>query len=153
MRAVDGVAAIGPDRAAAIPPTLGGGWIARSASRVGWSLLANAHINRIRRPHPTSLGYRLRSATLPENGEGCCGAIVLSFRVRSAKTAAPFSCTNIRFTFQTAGEQTPKLRRPCSRKARGAPVFFPHPKGAKPPKNQGGQSADKRWCGTPHPVA
>ena len=30
-------------------------------------------------PHPASLGYRLRSATLPENGEGCCGAILREF--------------------------------------------------------------------------
>src|SRR3954451_22201240 len=48
----------------------------------------------------------------------------------------------LRFTFQTAGaliQKNPKLRRPCSRKARGAPAF-PVPsliRGMLPHKREG----------------
>jgi len=41
--------------------------------------------------------------------------------------------------------KNPKLRRPCSRKARGAPAFPCSP-------NVRERSAERRWCGTPHPV-
>ncbi len=45
------------------PSPEGGGW---RAKRAGWGL----NSDRIHSPHPASLGYRLREASLPEGGEG-----------------------------------------------------------------------------------
>jgi hypothetical protein len=54
------------------------------------------------------------------------------------------SAPNIRFTFQTAGEQTAKLRRPCFRKARGAPGFpSPRSRGGMLPHKCEGSGAPK----------
>src|SRR5688572_342577 len=77
----------------------------------GEELLASACINRIRRPHPTSLGYRLRSATLPENGEGCCGAIVRECRIQ------------IHISNSQRAKKA-KAPPPLLFKARGAPSWF-----------------------------
>src|SRR3954465_9916512 len=48
-----------------------------------------------------------------------------------SQTALRAFVRDVRFTFQTTGGQKPKLRRPCFRKARGAPVFSPKTEGAK----------------------
>ena len=48
----------------------------------------------------------------------------------------------------------PRLRRPCSRKARGAPgISIPSPMRGSSRTNVRERSAERRWCGTPHPVA
>ena len=50
-----------PAAHALVPPPKGEG----GAEGAGWGVLPNKLS-----PHPASLGYRLRSATLPEDGEG-----------------------------------------------------------------------------------
>src|SRR6266567_3048469 len=51
-------------------------------------------------------------------------AIAADVEVAEEATRSRFSRANVGFTFQTADEsKKPKLRRPCSREARGAPAF------------------------------
>jgi hypothetical protein len=71
----------------------------------------------------------------PRNGEGCCGAIVreaLGF-VSPKPICASMRKIQIHISNSRPAYKNPKLRRPCFRKARGAPGFpSPRSRGGAP---------------------
>jgi hypothetical protein len=85
-------------------------WGGSRAKRAGWGSLL--HIQ----PHPASLGYRLRSATLPTRGRECvCLALKAHHRLRCAEDV------NHRPGFLTAPGRRPSLSSPGTSPRGGAP--------------------------------